>query len=120
MNLIQILIVVHFGVTILLLIKGIIVEQEKDVSVILKALLLLLLFWEVLLIYGLITSYVGSPRLYKTYFDKSDTPFRQDFQPTQKYHIVWKRAAYRTFLKHKVVKVKFLGIFTLFDEGVKE
>lgn len=52
---------------------------------------------------------------YKTYFDKKDTPFRQDFQPNKKYHVVWNRLPYRTFLGYKVVKVKLFGIFTIHD-----
>lgn len=50
---------------------------------------------------------------YKTYFDKKDTPFRQDFQPNRKYHVVWKRVAYQYFLGHKVVKCKQWGIFPI-------
>jgi len=52
---------------------------------------------------------------YKTYFDKKDTPFRQDFQPNKKHHVVWYRMAYDSFLKYKTVKIKWLGIITLKD-----
>lgn len=52
-------------------------------------------------------------KVYKTYFDKKDTPFTQDFQKHKKYHVVWKRRAYATFLGHNVLKVKLLGIFTI-------
>ena len=51
---------------------------------------------------------------YKHYFNKSDTPYRQSFQRGKKYHTVWMRGRYRIFLQHKVVKIKFLGIFTIY------
>jgi hypothetical protein len=53
-------------------------------------------------------------RLYKHYFEKNDTPYRESFQSKKKYHTVWKRGKYRIFLLHKVVKIKFLGIFTIY------
>lgn len=53
-------------------------------------------------------------KLYKHYFDKSDTPFKATYQQKRKYHTVWKRGAYRIFLQHKVVKIKFLGLFTIY------
>lgn len=53
-------------------------------------------------------------KLYKHYFDKSDTPYRESFQRKRKYHTVWKRGKYVIFLQHKVVKIKFLGIFTIY------
>jgi hypothetical protein len=65
-------------------------------------------------------------KIYKTYFSKEDTPFNQLCQPKRKYHTVWKRNPYQTFLGHKVVKVKLFGIFkikgnsdpmTLLEEG---
>lgn len=52
-------------------------------------------------------------RIYKTYFDKSDTPFVQEFQKNRKYHTVWKRRPYDTFLGHKVVMVKKFGLFNV-------
>lgn len=54
-------------------------------------------------------------KLYKHYFDKSDTPYRESFQRKKKYHTVWHRGAYRVFLAHKVIKIKFLGIFTIYE-----
>ena len=54
-------------------------------------------------------------KLYKHYFDKSDTPYRESFQRTKKYHTVWHRGAYKVFLAHKVVKIKLLGIFTIYE-----
>ena len=54
---------------------------------------------------------------YKTYFSKEDTPYRKDFQPDRKYHVVWKRNAYESFLGHKVVKVKLFGIFNIMGKG---
>lgn len=55
---------------------------------------------------------------YKIYFAKSDTPYRQDFQPKKKFHTVWRNLPYKTFLGHKVVKIKKYGIFTIYkSEG---
>lgn len=53
-------------------------------------------------------------KLYKHYFDKSDSPFVQSYQRKRKYHTSWKRGKYRIFLQCKVVKIKFLGIFTIY------
>ena len=53
-------------------------------------------------------------KLYKHYFDKTDTPFEGLFQKNKKYHTVWYRGKYRIFLLHKVVKIKFLGMFTIY------
>ena len=52
-------------------------------------------------------------KIYKTYFDKNDTPFRQDIQVNQKYHTVWFRLAYTSFFGHKTVKIKLFGLFTI-------
>jgi hypothetical protein len=54
-------------------------------------------------------------KIYKHYFNKNDTPYVQDYQPRKKYHTAWKRFKYRAFLGHKVVKIKALGIFTIYD-----
>ena len=59
-------------------------------------------------------------KIYKTYFDKRDTPYRQDFQPKSKYHKVWKRMPYKYFLKHKVIKIKLFGIFSIYKKQLKE
>ena len=53
-------------------------------------------------------------KIYKTYFSKDDTPFRQEFQANKQYHVVWKRRPYKTFLGHKVVKVKLFGLFNIY------
>ena len=58
-------------------------------------------------------------KIYKTYFDKKDTPYRDDFQRNKKYHVVWKRQPYKTFLRHKVVKIKMFGLFTIYDKEMK-
>ena len=50
-------------------------------------------------------------KIYKTLFDKNDTPFRQDFQPDKKYHTVWKNLPYTKFLGHTPHKVLLFGIF---------
>ncbi len=54
-------------------------------------------------------------KLYKHYFDKSDTPFNQLYQKKRKWHTVWFRGKYRIFLQCKVIKVKFLGLFTIYE-----
>ena len=54
-------------------------------------------------------------KIYKTYFEKSDSPYCLDFQPRKKYHIVWKRRPYVKFLGHKVLKIKLFGIFTIYE-----
>ena len=54
-------------------------------------------------------------QIYKHYFDKKDTPFVQDYQTKQKYHTSWKHFRYKRFLGHKVVKIKLLGIITIYD-----
>lgn len=53
-------------------------------------------------------------KIYKTYFDKSDTPYIQEWQKNRKYHVVWKRCAYKSFLGCRVVMVKLFGIFTIY------
>lgn len=57
---------------------------------------------------------------YKTYFDKTDTPYAETFQANKKYHIVWKRMAYKTFLNHKVIKIKLFGFIPIYDSEVTE
>lgn len=52
---------------------------------------------------------------FKTYLSKEDTCFEQDYQSKRKYHTLWCHLPYRTFLKHKVVKIKLFGIFTIYD-----
>lgn len=54
-------------------------------------------------------------KIYKHYFDKKDTPYVQEYQPKRKYHTAWKRIRYKGFLGHKVVKIKLLGLFTIYD-----
>ena len=54
-------------------------------------------------------------RIYKHYFDKKDTPYVLEYQPRQKYHTVFKHFRYKKFLGHKVVKIKLLGIFSIYD-----
>lgn len=53
-------------------------------------------------------------KIYKTYFDKNDSPYIKEWQPEQKYHTVWKHLAYAMFLKHNVVKIKLFGLFTIY------
>ena len=61
------------------------------------------------------------PKRFVHYFDKTDTPYSQECQPKSKYHKVWKRLKYKIFLGHKVVKIKWFGLITIYDtKGVKE
>lgn len=53
-------------------------------------------------------------KLFKHYFDKSDTPFIQGYQRERKYHTVWTKGMHKIFYPHKVIKIKFLGIFTVY------
>lgn len=55
-------------------------------------------------------------KIYKHYFDKSDTPFVQSFQQNKKFHTVWKHNAYKMFLDHSVHKIKIFGLFTLYEK----
>ena len=55
-------------------------------------------------------------KIYKIYFRKTDTPLHLDYQPNKKYHTIWTRSAYSTFLKHKVWKIKLFGIFTIYED----
>lgn len=47
-------------------------------------------------------------RLYKHYFENTDT------QSQKKYCTEWFREKYRIFLRHKVIKIKLLGLFTIY------
>lgn len=84
-----------------------------------KRLIGFLLFSPIIVLY-LFLETIFDFKIYKIYFDKSDTPFRQDFQPNKKYHVVWKRNAYTKFLNHKVLKVKKYGIFTIYENEVNK
>lgn len=53
-------------------------------------------------------------KIYKHYFNKTDTPYIQEFQKRNKYHTAWKNFAYKSFLGHKVYKIKLFGIFTIY------
>jgi len=55
-------------------------------------------------------------KIYKTYFDKKDTPFDKSFQENKEYHSVYKRRPYTIFLNHEVVKIKLFGIFTIYEK----
>jgi len=67
--------------------------------------------WFVVIIFEKLSSKI---RFYKHYFDRSDTPFIQDFQKGKKYQCVWKLGKYEVFLNHKVVKIKLFGLFTIY------
>lgn len=54
------------------------------------------------------------PARYMHYFDKEDSPYRQDFQPKSKYHKVWKRNKYSDFLRHKTIKIKWFDLITIY------
>ena len=56
----------------------------------------------------------GYMKIYKHYFNKDDTPFKQSFQKEKKQHIVWYRNPYTSFLGHKTQKIKLFGLFTIY------
>lgn len=56
-------------------------------------------------------------KIYKHYFDKTDTPYKLTFQPNKKYHTAWKHMPYTKFLGHKTVKIKKFGIFTIYKNN---
>lgn len=61
------------------------------------------------------------PKRFVHYFDKTDTPYSQEWQPKRKYHKVWKRLKYKNFLGHKVIKIRWFDLFTIYDtKEVKE
>jgi hypothetical protein len=107
-------ILIYFAISFLLTIYALF---KTDVSN--KRLIGSILFSPIIVLY-LFLETIFDFKIYKTYFDKSDTPFRQDFQPNKKYHIVWKRNAYTKFFNHKVIKVKKYGIFTIYESEVKK
>ena len=47
-------------------------------------------------------------RLYKHYFENTDT------QSRKKYRTEWLREKYGIFLRQKVIKIKLLGLFTIY------
>lgn len=73
------------------------------------------------LIYPIIFLYVlydkVFPKRFVHYFDKEDTPYSQEFQPNKKYHKVWKRLKYNTFLGHQAVKIKWFGLITIYKKN---
>lgn len=60
------------------------------------------------------------PKRFVHYFDKTDTPYSQEFQPKSKYHKVWKRLKYKTFFGHKVIKIRWFDLITIYDKGKVE
>ncbi len=52
---------------------------------------------------------------YKCYFDKRDTPFDDKWFKNKNLHFAWLRSSCIKFLGHKVVKIKLLGIFTIYE-----
>ena len=55
----------------------------------------------------------------KHYFDKTDTPYDLEWQKHKKYHVAWKHYAYSRLFGHEPVKIKWLGIFTVYRKGDK-
>ena len=77
-------------------------------------LLLCNLIYPILLLYALYNK-VFTKR-FVHYFDKEDTPYSQELQPKRKYHKVWKRLRYKTFLGHKVIMIKWFGLLTIYKK----
>lgn len=77
-----------------------------------------------ILLYPIILLYMLYEKIFSKrfvhYFDKNDTPYSQEFQPKRKYHKVWKRLKYKTFLGHKVVMVKWFDLITIYKRGERE
>ena len=108
----MIYILIYFGISLLLTLYAIV----KNDNIPYKIFIVSLLFSPILLLIGQLEKLLDV-KPYKIYFDKKDTPFKQDFQPNKKYHIVWKRMPYTTFLNHKVIKIKRFGIFTIYEKA---
>lgn len=53
-------------------------------------------------------------KIYKLYFLKSDTPFKQGYQKGKKYHTEWLHKPYRKVDGHKTYKIKLFGIITIY------
>lgn len=54
---------------------------------------------------------------YWCYFDKTDSPFLPEYQEKRRMHMARYRMPYKEFLKHKVKKIKYFGIFTIYQES---
>ena len=53
-------------------------------------------------------------RIFKVYYLRSDTPFKQVYQKGKKYHTEWAYKYYKKCEGHKVYKVKLFGIITIY------
>ena len=60
-------------------------------------------------------------KIYKLYFLRSDTPFKQAYQKGKKYHTCWSGSNARKVNNHNVYKVKLFGFITIYKlkRGIK-
>ena len=89
-------------------------KRNDDFNPSISIIALFLIFSPIIIFIKLVDELLPRKR-YKTYFDKTDTPYAETFQANKKYHIVWKRMAYKTFLNHKVIKIKLFGFIPIYD-----
>lgn len=60
-------------------------------------------------------------KIYKHYFLKSHTPYKDTYQAKKKYHTVWMNKRCKYILFHKVYMIKLFGIFTIYkNKELKE
>lgn len=60
-------------------------------------------------------------KIYKHYFLKSHTPYKDTYQKKKKYHTVWMHKRCKYILFHKVYMIKLFGIFTIYkNKELKE
>ncbi len=53
-------------------------------------------------------------KIFKLYFLRSDTPFKQSYQKGKKYHTEWLCKPYKKCEGHKVYMIKLFGIITVY------
>lgn len=77
---------------------------------------LLLILLGVLLCLHIIAmcAYIGRVRIYKHYFSKDDTPFNGRYFNGKKEQSAFFDRKYECYFGHKVVKIKVLGLFTIY------
>ena len=76
------------------------------------------IFYPIILLYELYDRMF--PKRFVHYFDKTDTPYPQEWQPKRKYHKIWKRLKYKSFLGHKVIKTKWFDLITIYKRGERK
>lgn len=60
-------------------------------------------------------------KIYKHYFLKSHTPYKETYQAKKKYHTAWKHQPYTMILHFNVYQIKLFGIFAIYkNKELKE